>query len=382
MVTIPLLTGISPTKWWHALNIMLEKVAGNCTVEKLHIIMLFKADFNNNNKLIGQAVMQNVEWRQEIALEQYEYCNNKAASTQCLSKRLFYNYIQAMRIPAALCSNDAKSCYDQMIFIMVALCLCCLGAPMPATKSMIVTLAQLWHHVCSAFGNSTQSQGQQEWPDPVAGIGQGNGAGPQLWAAVSIPLFEILCQEGFLATIICVMLLQQQTLGGFAFVNDMDLMVTDSTNTIQAVTNKMQGSLKLWHSLLKATGSDLVLEKCFWFLIDFNFTNNHWQYHHWNKENQLLQIPNKGGTQVTILLLQSNEAQRTLGIWLAPDGNNDEEYKYLLGISQEWHHHMSMVQISQAAMEFSLCQVLLPNICYPLIAMTFTEAQCQNILKP
>jgi len=71
-----------------------------------------------------------------------------------------------------------------------------------------------------------------------------------------------------------------------------------------------------------------------------------------------------------------------LGIWLAPDGNKDEEYKYLLGILQEWCHHMSMVQISCAAAEFSLRQVLLPKLCYPLIAMTFTEAQCQNILKP
>jgi len=61
MVTIPLLTGISPIQWHHALNIMLKKVAGNCAVEKLHIIMLFEADFNNNNKWIGQAVMQNAE---------------------------------------------------------------------------------------------------------------------------------------------------------------------------------------------------------------------------------------------------------------------------------------------------------------------------------
>jgi len=61
MATIPLLTGISPTRWQHTFNIMLEKVAGNCAVEKLCIIILFKADFNNNNKWIGQAVMQNVE---------------------------------------------------------------------------------------------------------------------------------------------------------------------------------------------------------------------------------------------------------------------------------------------------------------------------------
>jgi len=35
MATIPLLTGISPERWRHTLNVMLEKVAGNCAVEKL-----------------------------------------------------------------------------------------------------------------------------------------------------------------------------------------------------------------------------------------------------------------------------------------------------------------------------------------------------------
>jgi len=67
------------------------------------------------------------------------------------------------------------------------------------------TLAQLWHHVQSAFGNSAQSQGQTDWPDPVAGIGQGNSTGPQIWVAVSSPLFKILMQDGFVATIICTM---------------------------------------------------------------------------------------------------------------------------------------------------------------------------------
>jgi len=59
-------------------------------------------------------------------------------------------------------------------------------------ESMIATLAQMQHHVQSAYSNSTNAQGQAEWKDPVAGIGQGNGAGPQIWAAVSTPLFTIL----------------------------------------------------------------------------------------------------------------------------------------------------------------------------------------------
>jgi len=126
--------------------------------------------------------------------------------------------------------------------------------PVPAVKSMVTTLAQLQHHVRLAYGNSMQSQGQSNWSEPVVtGIGQGNGVGPQIWVAVSMPLFKILCQDGFIATVICTLTLQQRQLGGFIFVNDTNLIVTDTSNNVQKVATKMQQSLMLWHSLLKAT---------------------------------------------------------------------------------------------------------------------------------
>jgi len=53
------------------LNVMLEKLAGNDNIEKLQIIMLFKANFNNNNKWLGGATMKLAEEQDLLALEQY-----------------------------------------------------------------------------------------------------------------------------------------------------------------------------------------------------------------------------------------------------------------------------------------------------------------------
>jgi len=53
MAMIPMLTGISLIRWCTTLNVMLEKLAGNCSIEKLQIIMLFEADLNNINKWLG-----------------------------------------------------------------------------------------------------------------------------------------------------------------------------------------------------------------------------------------------------------------------------------------------------------------------------------------
>jgi len=78
--------GISLLHWHRTLNVMLEKMAGNCLVEKLHIITLFEADFNNNNKWLGQAIMANAESHQALAVEQYGSCKGKVAGIQCLNK--------------------------------------------------------------------------------------------------------------------------------------------------------------------------------------------------------------------------------------------------------------------------------------------------------
>jgi len=123
-----------------------------------------------------------------LAPEQYDSCACTAAGTQCLNKQ---QYIQAMQILAALCLNDAKSCYNHIVLLIMAICLCQLGAPISAMESLMATLAQLHHHVWSAYGNSIHLQGQNDWQDPVAGIGQGNGWAPDLGSCK----YAIICNS-------------------------------------------------------------------------------------------------------------------------------------------------------------------------------------------
>jgi len=83
------------------------------------------------------------------------------------------------------------------------------------------------HHVQLIYGDSNLSQGHAQWTDPIAGIGQGNGAGPHIWAVASTPLFQILKKEGFLAQIICAMSKHQSAMASFGFVDDIDLCIMD-----------------------------------------------------------------------------------------------------------------------------------------------------------
>jgi len=117
-------TGYSLKRWRTGLNVMLEKQVGNFNVEKLCIILLFEGNFNQNNKWLGRVVMFNAESHHQMAKEQYGSRKEKAVDIQCLNKRLLYDYVHYTQEPLALCSNDAKSCYDCIVLIVAALCLC------------------------------------------------------------------------------------------------------------------------------------------------------------------------------------------------------------------------------------------------------------------
>jgi len=133
---------------------------------------------------------------------------------------------------------------------------------------MLGTLHGMQHHVCSTYGDSKTSQGCKEWGKPIAGIGQGNGASPQIWVAVSTPLFQIIAEEGFLAKIICVISIQECSLVRFGFVNNMDLCIMAKDNKLPTVLHRMQQSLQMWVDLLRATSRALLVpNKCFWYFV-------------------------------------------------------------------------------------------------------------------
>jgi len=93
MAKIPLQAGVTPRRWQQSINVMLEKVAGLNQVDKLHIIHLFEADFNANNKWLGHVIMKKAESKQLLDNEQYGSQKMRSAIAQCLNKWLWCDLI-------------------------------------------------------------------------------------------------------------------------------------------------------------------------------------------------------------------------------------------------------------------------------------------------
>ena len=173
----------------------------------------------------------------------------------------------------ALCSNDARRCYDRIVHSVAAMAIRRFGVTKNTAQAMFQTIQNIRHHVRTAFGDSELFQCPSSSTDVVHGIGQGNGAGPAIWLAISSVMFDVLRNEGYGLDIAGPISDEHLRMAGFAFVDDTDLIQDATTNDPRRVTENIQQSLDLWEAVLRATGGALVPNKSFWYLVDYKFNS-------------------------------------------------------------------------------------------------------------
>ena len=93
---------------------------------------------------------------------------------------------------------------------------------------------------------------------------QGNGAAPALWLIISIFLVRHLHSKKVTTEISTPISRVILPLAALIFVDDTDLYVFNSgADNAEEVVIKAQRLLDAWHEVLKFTGGDLKLSKCY-----------------------------------------------------------------------------------------------------------------------
>jgi hypothetical protein len=138
-----------------------------------------------------------------LAPEQYGSRKRHKAMDLAMNKALTFDILRQLKRAGAICSNDPKSCYDLIGHTQVAMSMQQVGVPKTIINCLFTTLQEAIHKVCTGFGDSKSHYGGKVWLVPIHGIGQGNGAGPAIWAVVSSPLLNVLCEQGFRCEILC-----------------------------------------------------------------------------------------------------------------------------------------------------------------------------------
>jgi hypothetical protein len=310
-------------------DVAILKKDGVYDVERMRTILLMNAEFNiMNNKKLGRELMVNAELHGEIALEQYGSRRHHQCILAALNKRLTVDNLRQARRAGAPCANDAKSCYDHVVHGIATLAMRrMMGNLANPIELMFSTLHKASHKIRTAFGVSHKTYGQGRDPR-LQGFGQANGCGPSGWAVISTPLINLVSTAGFGFFLLTALTVSVVQFVCFAFVDDADVVHTakDVNTSGDSVRQEMQQAIDHWESGLKATGGDLVPNKSYWYLINFVWTGEKWRYA--TKEDIpgdiLINNVNDIG-RARLQRYEASEAQKTLGVFLAMDGNNMEE---------------------------------------------------------
>lgn len=221
---IPYEKGFSPIMWRKVIDFQLLKKEGVFEVDLMRMIQLYMADFNVNNKRLGREVVAHAEEIGYLPEELTGSRKRKMAAITILNKILINDLWRLRRTSAALCSTDAKSCYDRMIHWIAILAMRCINVPMEPLRSMFQTIQKAVHSISIENNISTNTYDGSNIEPPLHGLGQGNGAAPTIWLMVSAVIIHMLKKRGNGLHMISALSSQVDAVVGFMFVDDFDLM--------------------------------------------------------------------------------------------------------------------------------------------------------------
>jgi hypothetical protein len=378
MANLPYLFGFSPRRWKKGLDVMLEKKPGVRQVSSLRAILLYKADFNQNNKRLGRDMLYRAEQHHAVAIEQYGSRKNLSAVDQSLNKVLTFDIWRQLRQCGALCSNDAKSCYDRIVHNVASLLMQRVSTPTQPIISMFQTIQELSHHTRTVVGES-QTGYKSNSTIPIQGVGQGNGAGPQIWAVVSTRFLNMLRNKGLGAKFRSAISGDSRTLVGYAFVDDTDLVTSEPQGSKDEIITKMQDSLDTWEGGLRATGGAIVPEKSHWYLIEFGWNKGMPFYKSVSDAPATLKVKDHLGIIRELQQLEPGQAERTLGVRLAPDGNMDAQFEYMKTTASNWSKKLRTGHLPRHLTWKAWRTTILKTLEYPLPVTTLSRPQCNKL---
>ena len=386
-------------RWKLATQLMLEKGKGP-TIENLRIIQLLEADMNWLLRYLWGKKLNHHAQVEGIYSEDQYAAPGKLCCSAILNKVLFFDSLRQMRQCGALMDNDATAAFDRVLPALCVVTCRQLGMPKSAQRFFFHVLRQMEYTVTTAHGTSKASYSASANPKvPGQGVIQGGGASQPNFYSQQHPVIKSVernCTPAIFHHASRLKKKFKRWVGGFSddiglFLNacGVEATSTDASKPIaQRVRDALQTNLSRYEVYFNAAGGALNIKKCFYYLVDFVWTGTQWRYQS-NSEMQLDPIVitpttlDNSGTPQSVKWLEANDAQRTLGAFIAPDGTITKQLSVLHDKLKEWKQCLrNMNSRNLRARWLSYQNVFLRKVMYPLIGHSFGDDDLLSVQQP
>jgi len=278
----------------------------------------------------------------------------KLCCSAILNKVIFFDLIRQMRQYGALMDNDATAAFDRILPALSVVTCRQLGMPKQAQWFFFRVLRQMVYSVTTAHGQSVQTYAANANPAaPGQGVIQGGGASYPNFASQQHPVIkgvETNCTPAIFQHAAWVRNVYRRWVSGYS--DDIGLTVNEDgvkhhhpedahLPIPQRVRNALHTNFARYEAYFAAAGGALNLKKCFYYLVHFQWTGTSWRY----KTNDELSVDpvfltpttlDNSGESQPVSWLEANDAQRTLGSMIAPNGSCFRQLDVLHGHLQSW----------------------------------------------
>jgi hypothetical protein len=373
------LWGITLPRWEKVTQPMIPKDPGTPRVTRLRRITLVEADLNVClSEIFSNRLMNNAEKHGLIHPAQFGSRRGKMAISAVLLKRLSYDIIRQTRMDACIFDNDASACYDRMIPSIAMIKCRRAGLPPTASRLLLNLLQRMHYYIRTAYGISpTAFSNLIDW---VLGVMQGSGHAGCLWVLTSSIMLALMDNTTG-ATFHSPLPSRSTRRTGESFVDDTSLWLLRLGLTLLVAVRLMQLTAQRWERLLYATGGALNLTKCFWYGIEWTFS----------PAGAPTMLPSTEGHQISlssgsdfdnpqpIQRISTSIGKRTLGVRLAPDGNDTQEFHHRLTQANQIAQRIKDAPLGREHIGVGFRAIWRMMIQYPLGATCFSSKQCNKI---
>lgn len=385
MINIGLNTGISLNRWQQTISVMLEKDKGRPKINRLRIIQLFEADYNFVLSLVlGHRLMNFARRHCGFNESQYGSLKGKQAQSAILNKILTYDYFRMRKENAATAEFDAAANYDRILPAIAVIACRRLGLATKIGDLFFHSLNKLKHKVRTLYGLSTEYGPTVDLP--LYGTGQGSGGSPTFWAVIADVLFKTMDEYGTGLDLVDPTGRTKSRRNEDGYVDDTSLGVDGRDSE---VVGRLTMAAQRHERILYATGGKLALEKCTWVLIHWMWSEGVATMDKYDNEegdgpstHKLRLVQSETGGEVDICRLEPSEAYRTLGAWIAADGQQNKQMEVFAATVAVWINGITRSSLTTKEKQVAYSAFLKPQITYPIGCASIEQTELKRVFRP
>jgi hypothetical protein len=168
---------------------------------------------------------------------------------------------------------------------------------------------------------------------------------------------------------------------GFGFVDDTDLAISsDEFPSARDAASALQQAVNAWKGGLHATGGALEPSKSLWYPIEFGWKSGEYFYKPIKECNvDQISVRDPAGKIKPLQCFEPCQAVRTLGVRLAPDGNMDAQFEYMMETAQSWVTRLKVGKLPRHLTWKAWMSTISKTLEYPLPVTMLTRAQCKKL---